>query len=591
MIDRQVVDEILARTDMPSLVGTYVSLKRSGSNMTGLCPFHSEKSPSFTVFPADNSFYCFGCGVGGNAITFVRKIENLDFTEAVSLLARRAGITVHLEPERPGEKKIDRKRFFEMNRTAARFFHQSLMASTPSAKAALAYFTETRKFTMATITHFGLGYAPDDFDSFIRHMKSAGYGEEELIQANLCGRSERGSLYPAFRNRVMFPILDVAENVIAFGGRVMDDSKPKYKNSSDTPVFRKGNNLFALNFAHKYAAERMILCEGYMDVIALHAAGFPFAVATLGTAIRPEQARLMTRYTKKVVISYDSDEPGQKAADRALQILEEVGLEVSVLKIPDAKDPDEYIRRYGADRFKAVLDGSKTKFDFQFERITGKYDLSSPQGRIEALDAMCGMIAGVYSPVERDVYVQETARRLGVDPKSVSGTVAQKMRRKKNETARRGNEEAYKTISGFGDSVNPDFARMPRAARAEEAILGLLQLYPELRKKVFAEPPLLSEEDFPTDLGRRIFRFIRDAEADGGFAPEMLDAEFTPDEVGRITRMKVNRMQLTFTGDETLTDCIEALKNAAEEEKSKTETVSASSLDAWLETLRQKKSD
>jgi len=278
VIDRRVIDEILARTDMQGLVGSYVSLKRSGANMTGLCPFHSEKSPSFTVFLNDGSFYCFGCGVGGNAITFLRKIENVDFSDAVSMLARRAGITLRLD-DIGNKPKYDRKRYYEMNRTAARFFHKALYAPTPDAKAALAYLTEQRALSSATVKHFGLGYAPDDF-SFVNYMRKEGYTEEELITGFLCGKSEKGYLYPTFRRRVMFPIIDVSENVIAFGGRVMEKIEPKYKNSSDTPVFRKGNNLFALNFAHKASAENMILCEGYMDVIALHAAGFTNAVAT-----------------------------------------------------------------------------------------------------------------------------------------------------------------------------------------------------------------------------------------------------------------------------------------------------------------------
>ena len=426
MIDQKIIDEILARTDVPSLIGTYVTLKRAGANMNGLCPFHSERTPSFTVFPSDGSFYCFGCGVGGNAITFVRRIENLEFTEAVSFLARRAGITLRLDEDQKEGARYDRRRFYEMNRVAAKFFHAALYADTADAKAALAYFIEKRRLSSATIKRFGLGFAPNDY-SFVNHMRGAGYTEDELIAGFLCGRSEKtGKLYPSFRNRVMFPIIDVSERVIAFGGRVMDNSEPKYKNSSDTPVFRKGNNLFALNYAHKNCADRLILCEGYMDVIALHAAGFAYAVATLGTAIRPEQARLMSRYTKKVLIAYDSDEAGQKAADKALRILEEAGLEVRVLHMQGAKDPDEYIKKFSADAFRDVLDESQTKFDFNFSKIMKKYDIRIPQQKIEALDALCDVIAQMYSSVEREIYITEGAKRLGVDPKSIAGDVAKK---------------------------------------------------------------------------------------------------------------------------------------------------------------------
>ncbi|MCQ2385809.1 MAG: DNA primase, partial [Clostridia bacterium] len=354
MIDRQTVEEILSRTDLPTLIGSYVSLKKAGSNMVGLCPFHSEKSPSFTVFPSDNSFYCFGCGVGGNAITFLRKAENLEFADALSVLAKRAGVTLRLYEDRV-KSKYSRQRFFEMNKEAARFFHNALLENNPGAKNALAYLTQKRKLSMSTVNHFGLGYAPDGF-SFVRFMKEKGFTEEELTVGYLCRKSEKGNLYSLFRNRVMFPIIDMSGNVIAFGGRVMDDeTKPKYLNSSDTPVFKKSRNLFALNFSHQNAKEQIILCEGYMDVIALHAAGFPFAVASLGTALTEEQARLLTRYTQKVILSYDADEAGQNAADRALKIFEGVGLETVILRVDGAKDPDEYIRKNGAEKFRELL--------------------------------------------------------------------------------------------------------------------------------------------------------------------------------------------------------------------------------------------
>ena len=585
MIERQTVEEVLARTDMVSLVSAYVTLKRAGSNMSGLCPFHSERSPSFTVFPADNSFYCFGCGVGGNAITFMRKIENLDFADAVTILANRAGITVREENGLP-TPRVDKKRYFQMNKIAARFFHQSLFADTPKAKAALAYFTEERKLSSAIIKHFGLGYAPDNF-SFVNYMKKAGYTDEELIKGYLCHKNEKGNMYPAFRNRVMFPIIDVAENVIAFGGRVMDDSKPKYKNSSDTPVYEKRKNLFALNFSHKNAAERLILCEGYMDVIALHAAGFPYAVATLGTAITSEQARLMARYTKRVIISYDSDEAGQTAADKAMRLLEAVGLSASVLKIPDAKDPDEYIRKFGTERFKAVLDQSKSKFEFYYEKITEKYELSIPQQKIEALQKLCDFIATVPSAVEREIYMQETAKRLDVAYKGVEGEVRQRLSRLKGAERAKTRNEARAALSGVLDKVNPDYAKLPKAAKAEETILGLLQLFADLRAKLFDSPPILAEEDFYTDLGRRVFRFILTAEQNGGFSTDLLDSEFSADEVGRITKMRVARMQLTTNDEAVFIESVTTLKNAVRDEKDKKSTESMDDLMNFLQKKRE----
>ena len=312
MISKETIEQVLMRNDIETLIGSYVSLKRAGSNLKGLCPFHSEKSPSFTVYPADNSFYCFGCGAGGDAITFIRKRENLDYPDAVEFLANRAGITI-VKEERgvvSSVPKFDRNRMFQMNVDAAKFFNKCLFADDPDAKNALAYFTEVRGLSMATIKHFGLGFAPNSFDVFSKYMLAKGYTYDELVAGFLCGKNDKGRYYDAFRNRIMFPIIDVSGNVIAFGGRVMDDSKPKYKNSSDTPVFKKSRNLFALNFARHNCQESLILCEGYMDVIAMHAAGFENAVATLGTAITSEQARMMSRYTKKVIISYDADEAG-----------------------------------------------------------------------------------------------------------------------------------------------------------------------------------------------------------------------------------------------------------------------------------------
>ena len=355
MIPRETIDEVLLRNDIESVIGSYVSLKRAGSNLKGLCPFHSEKTPSFTVYPQDNSFYCFGCGVGGNAITFISRIEHLDYVDAIEHLAKRAGITVvNTDTRVQKEKAFDKKRILSMNTDAAKYYHAMLFSDTPEAKEALSYLTEKRRLSIATIKHFGLGFALNSFDTFSRYMRAKGYTYDEMVAGFLCGKSEKGTYYDAFRNRVMFPIIDVTGGVIAFGGRVMDDSKPKYKNSSDTPVYKKSRQLFALNFARHTCADALILCEGYMDVIALHAAGITNAVATLGTAITSEQARVMSRYTKKVIISYDSDEAGQKAAARAIQLLSEVGLDVAILKVPGSKDPDEYIKTYGADKFREV---------------------------------------------------------------------------------------------------------------------------------------------------------------------------------------------------------------------------------------------
>ena len=563
MISKEIIDEIILRNDIEHLIGSYVSLRRAGGNMKGLCPFHSEKTPSFTVYPADNSFYCFGCGVGGDAITFIKKMEHLDYPDAVEFLAKRAGITI---PDSQNSQyhsgpKIDKKRIYDMNVVAAKYFNANLFSNDPKAKAALAYFTEKRGLSISTIKHFGLGFAPDSFDTFSKYMLSRGFTYDEMVAGFLCGKSEKGRYYDAFRNRVMFPIIDVSGNVIAFGGRVMDDSKPKYKNSSDTPVFKKSRNLFALNFAKNFAEDSLILCEGYMDVIALHAAGFSNAIATLGTAITSEQARVLSRYTKRIIISYDADEAGQKAAKRAMQLLSEVGLEVSVLKIPDAKDPDEYIKKYGKDSFAHLLKNTKSKFEYNVEGVLGKYNLELPQDKINAIVDIEKLISEVYSSAERDIYIHAVAKRLSVDPKSIKDDVERIVARRLREGRRAEEKRIKETTAGFSDRVNPDYVKAPAIAKNEENVLGLLLLYPDKRKIVF-EDKLLSADDFCTEFNKRIFSYIETAYRAGDDSLEWLNENFTPEEVGRVMRMKINRMALSSSDDAVLYDSIDALKRS-----------------------------
>ncbi len=584
MISREIVDEILQRTDIEDLISGYVSLKRAGSNLRGLCPFHSEKSPSFTVFSQDNSFYCFGCGIGGNAITFVRQIEHMDYPDAVVYLGKRAGITVVKDAadDTYQGKKIDKNRILKMNVDAAKYYHSCLFGKNAAAQNALRYFTEERGLSLATIRHFGLGFAPDSFDAFGKHMRSLGYTGEELVAAFLCGKSEKGHYYDAFRNRVMFPIIDVSGNVIAFGGRVMDDSKPKYKNSSDTPVFKKLRNLFALNFARHTCAQTVILCEGYMDVIALHAAGFTNAVATLGTAITSEQARLLSRYTKRVIITYDADEAGQKAALRAMSMLSEVALEVSVLKIPDAKDPDEYIKKFGKDKFKSLIDNSRSKFEYNMERILSKYNVEFPQEKINALAELVDLISGFYSQVERDVYIQAVSKQLGVPFSGVENDVNRKISLKKKRFMKEEGQRVLRSASGFGDKVNLDYAKAPAVAKNEENVLGLLILFENHRKKIFEEG-LLTSEDFYTELNRRIFDYIKKCYKAGVSVD--FDESFSPEEVGRITQMKLSRMRLAENGDDVLVETVDSLKRSLLR-KNAEQTVTMEALRSLIDSKR-----
>ena len=587
MISKETIDQVIMRNDIETLIGSYVSLKRAGSNLRGLCPFHSEKTPSFTVYPADNSFYCFGCGAGGDVITFIRKRENLDYPDAVEFLAQRAGITIVKDERGPIQNtpKFDRNRMFKMNVDAAKYFNRCLFADNPDAKAALSYFTEKRGLSVATIKHFGLGYAPNSFDQFSKYMLAKGYTYDELVAGFLCGRSEKGRYFDAFRNRIMFPIIDVSGNVIAFGGRVMDDSKPKYKNSSDTPVFKKSRNLFALNFARHHCADAMILCEGYMDVIAMHSAGFENAVATLGTAITSEQARMMSRYTKKVIISYDADEAGQKAAMRAVKMLTDVGLDVTILKVPGAKDPDEYIKKYGADKFRNVISQSKSKFEYNLEIILSRFDINLPQDKIKALHESEKLISETYSSAERDIYIQNISKLFEVDAKSVKADVDSLIAKAAKARRKEESNKIKQDAVGYSDRVNPDFIKAPAVAKNEEALLGLLLMYPEHRKRVF-DSALVTEDDFITELNRRIFEYLKNSYLSGDDSHHDIDASFTPDERGRMTKMKLARMELSENGEQVLSDSIDKLKKSVSK-KNNEKNMSLDSLARLLEEKRK----
>ena len=552
------VEEIRARNDIVELIGMYVNLKRAGSNFSGLCPYHSEKSPSFTVFPATQSFYCFGCGAGGDAITFVQRSENLDYPAAVEFLAKRAGITI--QGDEKEERGVSRTRIFEMNLAAAKYF-RSCLFDEKLGKAGMEYLAVKRRLSPVIIKHFGLGFAPDGFGGLTAHMKNLGFTEEELIAGFLCGKSQKtGRAYDYFRNRVIFPIISTSGDIIGFGGRVMDDSKPKYLNSSDTPGFKKSRNLFALNYAKNYCAERMILCEGYMDVIACHAAGFENAVATLGTALTQEQARLMAKHTKEVLIAYDSDEPGQNAAKKAIRILSEVGLDVKVLRMEGAKDPDEYIKKYGADAFRTLLDSGKTGFEFKMDAILRKYDITLPEGKIKASQEICESIAEVPSTVEREVYISAAARRLSVSEDGIKNDVDIARRKKVREFKAGISRQARNDAMGIGDRINTDGIKNIRARSAEEAIIGLMLLFDEFRSAVVTGKVALEKTDFFSDFHARVFEAICSLEESGEYDFSLLSEFFSPDEMGRLEGLIQKRRSLSQNGLDVFSQCVETLK-------------------------------
>ena len=493
-IDERFLDELNARCDIVDIVSRYVALKKSGSNYFGLCPFHNEKTASFSVAPDKQIFYCFGCGAGGGPIRFIMNIEGLEFQDAVRFLAKQYNMTV---PETEGnpEERHRREHILQALKEAARFFYAQLHS--PAGAQALAYF-QGRRLSKKTMNNFGLGYAPDSFHALMDAMTAKGFSKEILEKAGLLARSPNGTYYDKFRNRVMFPIIDIRGDVIGFGGRVMDDSKPKYLNSSETQVFNKRRNLFAMNMAKRTKKEYFLLAEGYMDVIALHQAGFDSAVASLGTALTEEQARLLSRYTKTVIVCYDADTAGQTASQRAIDILKKAGLRVKILKIPGAKDPDEFIKTKGPDAFHKLIERSDNDIRYRIESVREKYDFTEDDQRILFLKEAAEIIAALETQVERDVYTTSTAKLAGVTPEAF----AQEVRRAQLRQGKKARQQMHREVRAPIQAAQPKdrgihFDNM-KSARAEQGILALLfsdaSLMEDMRRQLkpqdFSSPEL-----------------------------------------------------------------------------------------------------
>ncbi len=560
MYPRELVDAIKDRSDIVDLIGSYVSLKRAGSNYNGLCPFHSERTPSFTVFPDNQSFFCFGCEAGGDAFTFIMRTENLDYKGAIEHLAKRAG--VELPADGRGERDgTSRKRVLEMNLLAARFWRDCLFDPNLGASG-MAYLTEKRGLSMSIIRRFGIGYAPNEFGALSAVLRKAGYTDREMKDAFLCGVSQKnGRAYDMFRDRVMFPVFDSTGNVIAFSGRdVGGQDQRKYVNSSDTPAFQKRRNLFALNFAKNHCQEQLVLCEGNIDVVSLHDAGIENAVASLGTALTEEQARVMAKYTKQVVLAYDSDEAGQRAVHRAMGIFAKVGLDVRVLRMEGAKDPDEFIRRFGADRFRQLIKQSRSTFEFKLQSVLGHHDISLPDEKIKAAAELCSAIARVYSSAEREVYINAVSERLGLSADSLRKDVDAAVKRNLRESRKQESHRAQLEAMGLRDKINPETSGNRQAAAAEEAILGLLLLYPEHRRAVATGQVPITAESFVTDFHRRAFETVMALEAeDGGYDFSLLGEYFTVEEMGRLSHLEQNRRNLSDNGTSVLRSALETL--------------------------------
>lgn len=581
------LQELKLRSDIADVVSSYVTLRRSGRNLVGLCPFHGEKTPSFNVYPDNGSFYCFGCHVGGDVISFVRKIEKLDYLEAVRFLADRAGLQM---PESRADDGMaaQRRRMLELNRETARYYHAVLNSDV--GREGMEYL-RGRALTLKTIRHFGLGFAPPGRFALVNHLRDKGFTEEEAIRANVAFRGRNGGAVDRFFNRVMFPIIDLRGNVIAFGGRVLGDGKPKYLNTSDTLVFHKSGSLFALNFAKNEQTDRLILAEGYMDVISLHQAGFPTAVATLGTSLTDEQARLMARYAKEVVLCYDADEAGQNATARAIPMLRAAGLLVKVLAVPNGKDPDEFIRSYGDQgyaRFKSLLDSTGNDVEYRLQKLRQAHPLDEPAERVAFLTGAAELIAGLQNRIEQEVYAGRLAEETGVDRSAILRQADSIARKRRGEEKKKEFREFQRDAVGLRDRVNPDKSSNLRAAAAEEALLSAMLRYPELAQLAAG---LLSPDDFVTAFNRRVFQTLTQKLAAGTeLSLSAVSADLSEDELSSVARMMA-RYHDVPASERDVKEYIQVLKSeqAALRVRQTAAESQPQELLSYLESLRNQK--
>jgi len=538
------LQELKTRSELADVAASYVNLKHSGRNLVGLCPFHNEKTPSFNIYPENGSFYCFGCGAGGDVITFIRRIENLDYMESVRFLAQRAGLQVPENNVDDGMGKL-KARILEVNREAARFYN--LVLNSQEGEIGMEYLTR-RELTPNTIRRFGLGFAPSSRYALVNYLEKKGFTQNEMVLANVAFKGRSGKSVDRFFSRVMFPIIDLRGNVVAFGGRVMTDEKPKYLNTSETPVFNKGSFLFALNFAKASGNEQLILCEGYMDVISMHQAGFSNTVATLGTALTPNQAHLMARYTKEVIVSYDSDAAGQKAASRSIPILREAGLLVKVLTIADGKDPDEYIRANGTNgrvKFKQLLDSCGNDVEYRMQKIKQTCNLQNAEGRVAYLTGASAVLATLESRIEQEVYAGRLAEEVGIERTTIMLQV-DKSRAKMRKSYEQKEFKAFQQQSaGIRDSINPEKSQHLRAASAEEALIAYIVKYPE---NAIAIEEQLSDKKFITAFNRRVYRAILDKMIDGkSIDLTDISESFSVDEISAIAQILARFQSVSAT--------------------------------------------
>lgn len=580
------LQELKLRSDITEIASSYVNLKRHGRNMVGLCPFHGEKTPSFNIYTENGSFYCFGCGAGGDVITFIMKIENLDYVEAVKFLAQRAGMEM---PENTYDDSLSklRMRIYEANREAARFFHATLLSQ--RGQSGLNYL-RGRALSDRTIRHFGLGFADDDWNSLCNHLKNKGFSEYEIYSANLAFKRKNGNgIYDRFVNRVMFPIIDLRGNVIAFGGRIMTDEKPKYLNTSDTPVFKKSENLFSLNNAKSSGTRTLILCEGYMDVIALNQAGFTNAVATLGTALTNEQAVLMKRYADEVIICYDADGAGQKATARAIQILRNAGLPIKILTVPSGKDPDEFIRSKGENgpaAFKLLIEKCGNDIEYRLMKLRESYNLNTTDGKVAFLNEAVKIVATIESPIERDVFASKLCAELEIDKNAFLEQISKVKRRDRRENIKKETRQIQAELNGQSDKINREHYKKPRSSSAEEALLVYLINNPDYANSISER---VTPDKFSNSLIKRYYEYVL-SKIKSGYEPlTSVSSDFNSDEVSYLYKLISTTIPAASTRE-----AVEEYINVINEESNKLTSdkladMSADDINDYIMKMKQNK--
>ena len=550
-LNESFLQELKYKTDIEDVISSYVTLKKRGSTSVGLCPFHNEKTPSFTIYNDTQSFYCFGCGAGGDAVGFIRRIENLDYIDAVKLLAQRAGMPMPEENTYDDSLSRKRRKILEINRETAKFYNAYMMS--PEGKKGREYFLD-RGLTPNTIKHFGLGYAPDEWDALLKHLKEMGYRPSEMVDAGVVKIGKNNNYYDTFKNRVMTPIIDVRGNVIAFGGRVLDDSKPKYVNTSDTLVYKKTNELFGLNFAKDSGSDCLILCEGYMDVIAMHQAGFTNAVAGCGTALTPEQVRLISRYTNEVILAYDADEAGQKAVSKAVNLFKQTDIKIKIPAFSGGKDPDEIIKKMGRDKFKGMLEGASNEIEFAMLDARKKYNLNSTQGKIDFINDCIKILCDV-TPVEQDLYLTRLSNELDVTKASIKAQLSNYSKRRNYKNQKSQYKKIISDSSREMTRQSYETDASVKQIKAEDRILGLLLKYPDCRRLC---------TDFDSDklssaFSKKVFNAIisrLDMELDIDLMN--FSETLTSDELGRLSGI-IARTRESSNPKQEFTDCISTI--------------------------------